>query len=408
MRGIRLVAMLTALLLWGTQGGVAQDTTSVDGSPMSRADAARTGATVEPGPTGPVEILWQARTGGGPTPAVAGGVIYAPGHAGVLFALDAVTGEEIWTARYSPSLSAPAVADGFVVVGSREGLIAFAVATGEEHWRFVPEGEPVAGVPREHFDSSPAIVDGVVYVGDGPIGGLYAVDLATGALRWRFQATGATLSSPAVADGVVYVGTIPDEQYGHGDQPAALIAVDAVTGEERWRFEPGGEHTLIASAPAVVAGTIFVNSVSYPEPAPPDLMLHALDAATGAEQWRIEVGNRINFTNSPAVANGLVYISTGADNALLAVDAATGEERWRTPTEQLMDSPSVAADAVYVSAADGYIHAVDAVTGEECWRVMVNGFTSAPAIAGGMVYVHSWEDGNLYAIGDAAPAASSD
>ena len=54
--------------------------------------------------------------------------------------------------------------------------------------------------------SSPAVVDGVVYVGSWD-GQVYAIDAATGDERWRFQTSGYVSSSPAVVDGVVYIGS---------------------------------------------------------------------------------------------------------------------------------------------------------------------------------------------------------
>jgi len=53
--------------------------------------------------------------------------------------------------------------------------------------------------------SSPAYVDGILYVGSG-IGKVYAVEAQTGQEVWQFEAGGAVYSSPVVADGVVYFG----------------------------------------------------------------------------------------------------------------------------------------------------------------------------------------------------------
>ena len=54
--------------------------------------------------------------------------------------------------------------------------------------------------------SSPAVVDGVVYVGSYDTY-LHAVDAASGEPRWRYETEGSVRSSPAVVDGVVYVGS---------------------------------------------------------------------------------------------------------------------------------------------------------------------------------------------------------
>ena len=94
-----------------------------------------------------------------------------------------------------------------------------------------------SGVP-----SSPALVNGIVYVGGYSIG-LFALDASTGTLKWNYI-TGSgsypngVVSSPAVANGVVYVGS-----YDH-----KLYALDAATGAFKWSlhdwrlcdFQPGG------------------------------------------------------------------------------------------------------------------------------------------------------------------------
>ena len=52
------------------------------------------------------------------------------------------------------------------------------------------------------MESSPAVANGVVYVGSYDRH-VYALNAGTGALLWKYQTGG---SSPAVANGVVYVG----------------------------------------------------------------------------------------------------------------------------------------------------------------------------------------------------------
>ena len=94
--------------------------------------------------------------------------------------------------------------------------------------------------------SSPAVMDGVVYVG-GRDFNLYAVSAGDGSLRWRFATGTKIYSSPAVVDGEVYVGS----------DDGNLYAVNAVDGSERWRFTTGNR---IDSSPAVVEGMVYVGS----------------------------------------------------------------------------------------------------------------------------------------------------
>jgi len=55
--------------------------------------------------------------------------------------------------------------------------------------------------------SSPALANGVVYVGSGD-DNVYALNADTGAKLWSYTTGGGVYdSSPAVANGVVYVGS---------------------------------------------------------------------------------------------------------------------------------------------------------------------------------------------------------
>ena len=54
--------------------------------------------------------------------------------------------------------------------------------------------------------SSPAVVDGVVYVGSRD-GYVYALDALTGGARWSYETNGEVYSSPAVVEGVVYISS---------------------------------------------------------------------------------------------------------------------------------------------------------------------------------------------------------
>jgi outer membrane protein assembly factor BamB len=64
------------------------------------------------------------------------------------------------------------------------------------------------------IDSSPAVANGVVYVGSED-GDLYAFDAIAGTFLWA-AATGSSISSsPAVSDGTVYVGSEDDNLYAY-------------------------------------------------------------------------------------------------------------------------------------------------------------------------------------------------
>src|ERR1035438_7480561 len=112
-----------------------------------------------------------------------------------------------------------------------------------------PPGNPSGAPPRTDTPvaSSPAVANGVVYVGSGD-DKLYAFNAATGRLVWSAATSNYLWSSPAVANGVVYVGSDDDK----------LHAFDAATGEPLWSAATGSS---VASSPAVANGVVYVGSV---------------------------------------------------------------------------------------------------------------------------------------------------
>ncbi|MFI1586265.1 PQQ-binding-like beta-propeller repeat protein [Embleya sp. NPDC020630] len=267
--------------------------------------------------------------------------------------------------------SSPAVADGVVYVGSWDNrLYALEAATGAKKWVF-----PTIG----GITSSPAVAGGVVYVGSSD-DSVYAVDAATGLKKWRFPTGGKVASSPVVADGFVYVGS--EDQH--------VYALDAVTGKMKWSYPMGHVYTW----PAVADGVVYVGSN--------DQNLYAIDAATGAKKWAFPAAGGVNAP--PTVAGGVVYVGS-EDANVYAIDAATGAKKWSYLTGGKVDSsPAVAGGVVYVGSDDKNVHAIDAATGTKKWSYATDDkIDSSPEVVGGVVYVGS-RDKKVYAL-DAATAS---
>ncbi len=151
-----------------------------------------------------------------------------------------------------------------------------------------------------------------------------------------------------------------------------------------WSYTTGGS---IVSSPAVAGGLVYVSSADH--------KLYALHAVTGTRKWSYTTGYTIY--SSPAVANGVVYV--GSDNyKLYALDAMTGALKWSYTTGSIGSSPAVAGGVVYVGSADNKLYALDAVTGTRKWSYTTGSFIqSSPAVANGVVYVGSSDD-KLYAL----------
>ena len=272
--------------------------------------------------------------------------------------------------------SSPAVANGVVYVGGDRYLYALNVMTGKLVWSYD------AGGPMQ----SPAVANGVVYVGssDGYHGYLHAVSATTGTKLWKYRTEAPIDSSPTIVNGVVYVGSTD----------GYLYAFNAATGIKKWEYLV--PETMLQSSPAVANGFVYVvgnNKQTY-----------AINAATGEFNWTAYTGTEITWV-APAVANGVVYVGS-TDHKVYALDAATGAKKWSYTTGGaiLISSPAIANGVVYVGSDDHKVYALDASSGTKLWSYATgDNVPSSPAFANGVVYVGS-ADHKVYAL-DAATGA---
>jgi outer membrane protein assembly factor BamB len=236
------------------------------------------------------------------------GTVYVGTNDDVLYALDTASGQTKWTYQTGGNISAsPTVSNGTVYFGSSDGrLYALDATSGSLKW-YYQTGAMIN-------QSGPALVDGVIYVGSRD-GFLYAVRATDGSLVWRFNAGGISLegSSPTVANGTVYIGGWYDVPAF--SRPGSLYAIDAATGNLRWEKLNG---TGISSSPFVADGKIFITA--------DDGKIHVLNAATGAAVWSKEI---LANSASPLAYNGVVYVGGGGTRNFYAFNAQTGMELWR-------------------------------------------------------------------------------
>jgi PQQ-dependent dehydrogenase (methanol/ethanol family) len=137
---------------------------------------------------------------------------------------------------------------------------------------------------------------------------------------------GRVQGAPAVWEGVMYLST-----------PTGVLALDAVSGDQLWEFDATTEgHPVAAGSLRAPRGTPVVHDgvvfITLRQP-----VVVAVDAATGEEVWRTDVGIAElaeGFTTNPIFADGRVVAGvTGADfggapGRILALDAGDGEILW--------------------------------------------------------------------------------
>jgi outer membrane protein assembly factor BamB len=363
-----------------------------------RGGPARTGVVAAQGPIETPRELWRVPVEYASGSATVAGDVAVIGDKAHLRSVDRLTGEVKWETAWPSQFSTPAVSDGVIVIGGGaacacpdegEGLGAFDLETGKQLWTYKPGGVPVDGLGPNLFESSPAIVDGVVFTGESGNGDLHALDLQTGEVKWVFETHGGTFASPSVADGIVYIGSDGSKADPTDTTPVAFYAVDAETGTERWHVDFDAGFSMLAAAP-IVAGTVYLAQNNFERM---ESLLVALDALTGEERWRTSVP--VAAASSPFATETLVGLPGQFDGVLNAYNAKTGELVWSADLEgRSATSPTVASDIVYATNNDRVLFAFDLSTGNELWRYQTNLGTGeialiSPAVADGVVYLRA-------------------
>jgi glucose dehydrogenase len=322
----------------------------------------------------------------------------------------------------------------------------------QQAWTFRVTSQPDGGTGA--LAMSPVVVGGVVYIQDMQAN-VYALDLASGKLRWEYQVNSTELGGPGpdgvtVADGRVY-----------GDSPHTAFALSAATGKPVWV-----DRSLLTSGqgafdiqPQAVGGRVYLASSLGTGPGGGILL--ALNAATGKALWTFNtmVGSTVPAAGGawepPLVADGSVTFGVGNPyqspaNAIahpaqllysdseVKLDAATGKLRWyyQAVPNDFMDhdlntSPiaaSINGTSVVIAAGKmGYVYEISAQTGALEWKTPVGvhnghdndsvlalehqlhltapltlepawlgGVLSNPAVAGGTVYVSTVDEPIVY------------
>ena len=351
-------------------------------------------------------ILWSVPVTGEhhefPTPVTANGIVYyttdSLGQAATdtLFALNAATGEVIWT-----------------------------YDTG-------------------YADDAVTVVAGRLYTAADSI---YCLDALSGALNWVNGCASRDGGTPVVSNGKVFCGV-----NASGSNDEAVFCLDAKDGTILWTTVlPWG---LQASCMGLSDNRLFIPTTTYYSA--PGLCFYALDANDGSILWQNDDAQVGYWDSSPVVINNMIYIGEEA-GYVRALNAVTGQTEWETPVtpgeSYIAATPVFAynklffgdqvssiqclnpADGSFIWSTEGVIQhgssgvangilffgekvivpnpsaqydsasvrAFSCLDGTEIWSYktacsLYSGHQSSPSITDGVMY-YACTDGNLYAFG---------
>ncbi len=238
----------------------------------------------------------------------------------------------------------------------------------------IPTATPNANVTPSGGGNPPPTPQQTIFFGSYDTS-VYAVDVNTHNLRWRFKTNGSIFAAPVLDNGVVYVGSFDDHLY----------ALNASDGSVRWEFTTGDQ---IWSTPAIADGIVVFGSNDH--------YIYGLQEDSGTLLWKFQTGDH---ASSPGViSNGRVYIGS-QDNYLYCLNLTDGTVLWKFSAKNHVDAqPNVVGNVVYVGSFDDNEYALDATTGAVLWHYTTGGAVESFApVANDIIYVGS-NDGSLYAL----------
>jgi len=193
-----------------------------------------------------IELQWEYKPDNAhvcTAPVAVGESVLVGGSDGVVRALNADNGRLTWSAYTGGAIRVPpAIADGRALVGSADGYVyAFEAASGKLLWRFraasIQRKIPVYGTLSSTWPigSGVLVADGVAYAAAGIANydgtHVYALDAASGAIRWQNSTSGNTEGGQGA--GVSVQGDLllhENKLYLAGGNRIALASYDTADG----------------------------------------------------------------------------------------------------------------------------------------------------------------------------------
>ncbi len=285
--------------------------------------------------------------------------------------------------------------------------------------------------------NNPVVLNDAIYFGSTD-GNIYALDIASGYMRWVYKTNGAINSVPIADSENIYIGSNDGKVY----------AVSQEEGKLQWSFQTDStvQSTIIRTESSVVfvsdGGHVFAVSpetgreqyrlpnpvwyyftfqvyddVIYFAPGPPSRphSMGAFDIKSRQYLWVLDtVYLDAVWYSFPALKDDMLFFSTADPYSNVwefdyyAYDRRTGKLLWKfsdysrwgpSPGMDLLDlfeknlrlldymAPSIWNDVVIYTSGDSVVRALDTESGSLRWKKEFSGYTtSAPTVAGNYVY----------------------
>ncbi len=301
------------------------------------------------------------------SPALAGSDVIVAGGDGAIARIDAASGRQVWRINAKSPLTAGVGTDGsIVVVGAAKGLVLAFDMDGKQLWTSQASSEVL---------SAPAVAQGMVVVRsvDNRIVGL---DAKTGEKKWTVQRPSPPLTLRNAPGMVVAGKDVIVAQPG-----GKLLSLILATGAPRWEIAVGEARgatelervTDIGGTPVVVENDVC--AVSYQG------RVGCFDLLTGTARWTKELSSDVGVA-----ADQRFVFAADDKGAVLAFNRDGGTSAWKNDKlgYRRLSTPVSYGRTVAVGDYQGFIHFLSREDGAFLARAATDGSAvkSVPLVAG--------------------------
>lgn len=215
-------------------------------------------------------------------------------------------------------------------------------------------------------------------------------------VQWRFKIKQPIFSSPIASEGVVYFAGFDSTVY----------AVDIMTGAEKWKLKTNGE---IRSNLVLHNNQLFLAGGNG--------VLSCINKTTGKPVWRIIFDNtalflgerRYDFADyyhsSPVIYNNVIFLGSG-NGLMQAYKVENGDLLWSFKAGDIIHNTAVVVkEKLCFGSLDGHVYALNVRDGSLAWKFKSAGhqffpkgeFNFSPAANQNTIFIGG-RDYNTYAI----------
>lgn len=282
----------------------------------------------------------------------------------------------LWRFQTDGSIYYTPVADALgIYVATLKGEVYGLGFDGNERWhtRLVREIRDDGRERMERTDAPISCFMSTVFV---PTlnGKVYALDAATGDVKWIYEVDGPILGTVNLLAGEE--GS-PPLLFVIGQDDGALHSFSPETGERVWKAEAIDRCDGSAS---VGNGAIVYGSCAA--------AFHVFSAADGTIAKNIELDPDSQVASGAAIAGDSVF-GGSYSGRLFHVSMSAGEILWinEDSDDEIFTTPALTDDLVLFASYDGNVYALDRLTGVLKWKHETDGYPTSVVVAGDRAYV---------------------